>query len=130
MTAATSTDIDVVQGATFAMQVTWANSAVSPATPIPLSGYRAHMQFRPKPGAVGTPLLELSSEGTAPSLTIEPNGATGVVSIRISAIDTATLNKNCFYDLFVVNKTDPTDATRLVKGAVNLDKSVTINAVS
>lgn len=114
----------IVQNATFTMRVTWTDSVTS--NPISLANYFAHMQVRSKVGATGTPLLDLSSEGTAPALIIEPGGATGEIDIRIPATGTATLTKNCVYDLFVINKTDPTDATRLVKGAITLDKSVTV----
>lgn len=125
--ADTPTDIEIVQGATFNMQVTWADSSTDPPTPISLSDYYAHMQIRSKPGATGTPLINLSSTGTTPALTIEPDGQTGVVRVRISAQDTATLTKNCAYDLFVIKTNDPTEATRLVYGAITLSKSVTVN---
>lgn len=127
MTAPTATNIDIIQGQTFGMQVTWADSTTSPPTPIPLTNYRAHMQIRSKPGAVGTPLVELSSVGTSPALTIEPNGSIGVVEVRIPATTTAILAKNCSYDLFVINSSDPTEATRLVYGTVTVYKSVTVN---
>lgn len=128
MTAPTETDIDIVQGQTFTMQVTWADESTDPATPISLSGYHAHMQVRLKAGAVGTPMLDLSSTGTDPALTLEPNGQTGVVAVRIPATATATLTKNCAYDLFVVSTTDPTEATRLVFGKITIYKSVTVNS--
>lgn len=128
MAAPTETDIDVVQGQTFTMQVTWANESTDPATPISLSGYHAHMQVRTKAGATGTALLDLSSIGSNPALTIEPNGQTGVVAVRIGAVDTAALTKSCAYDLFVVSTADPTEAVRLVFGKITLYKSVTVNS--
>lgn len=109
------------------MNVTWADSSTNPATPISLSGYRAHMQIRAKAGSFGPPLLDLSSTGTSPALTIEPNAQTGVVAIRIGATDTALLTKTCAYDLFVIKTTDPTEATRLIYGAVTVERAVTVN---
>ena len=125
MTLAPSTDITVVQGATFTMQVTWASSAATPV-PISLANHRAHMQIRTRPGLTGTPTIDLTSLGTTPALTLEPGGQTGLVAVRIPATLTATLTKNCAYDLFVINNSDPTDATRLIYGAVILSKSVTV----
>lgn len=128
MAAPTETDVDVVQGQTFSMQVTWADESVDPPAPISLNGYRAHMQVRSRAGSSGAPLLDLTSDGDDASLHIEPNGQTGVVVVRISASDTAKLTKNCAYDLFVVNTADPTEATRLIFGKVTVSKSVTVNS--
>lgn len=125
--ADTPTDIDIDQGATFRMQVTWADTTTSPAVPISLAGYWAHMQFRSKAGSLGTPLLNLSSLGIAPALILEPDDVTGALTIRIGAEQTALLKKNCFYDLFVVQTIDASEATRLIHGAVTVSKSVTVN---
>lgn len=123
-----ATDIDVVQGATFTMQVTWADASQATPVPISLQGYRAHMQVRSKQGGVGTPLLDLSSLNPSPALTLEPSSQTGVIDVRISALDTAKLKKDCFYDLFVINASDPTQAVRLVFGQITVWKSVTIDS--
>ena len=125
---AVETDIEVVQGATFTMAVTWTDNA-TPPNPNSLAGYRAHMQVRRRAASTGTPLLDLASTGSSPSLTLEPNGQTGVVVVRMSALDTATLRKDSYYDLFLVEVADPTNAIRLVAGALNLDLSVTFNPV-
>jgi hypothetical protein len=117
-----ATDIDVVQGATFTMQVTWADASQATPAPISLQGYRAHMQVRSKQGGVGTPLLDLSSLNPSPALTLEPGGLTGVIDVRISALDTAKLKKDCF------NASDPTQAVRLVFGQITVWKSVTIDS--
>lgn len=127
MAAPTETDLDVVQGQTFTMQVTWADETTDPATPISLSGYRAHMQVRLKVSAP-TALLDLSSEDASPALTLEPGGQTGVLTVRIGATDTSKLTKSCVYDLFVVKKDDPTEATRLMFGTINVFRSVTVNS--
>lgn len=124
----TSVPIEIIQGQTFRMNVTWADATTDPATPLSLTGYRAHMQIRSKAGASGTPLVDLSSIGVNPQLAIEPNSATGVVGIRIGADVTATLTKNCAYDLFIIRLDDVTEAVRLVAGAVTINKSVSVNS--
>lgn len=126
-----ATPIAVVQGATFTMQVTWTDASTDPATPISLDGYRALMQIRLRAGVTGTPLISLSSEGTSPALTLEPNQHTGVIKIRIGANNTRLLKKATYhYDLFVINKDDDTEAIRLVFGPVNVSKSVSVDAIA
>lgn len=122
----TETDIEIVQGATFNLSLTWTTSGVSPQ-PISLVGYRVHMQVRSKPGAVGTPWVDASSANG--QIIIEPGGSTGLIAVRIPATVTATLKKSGWYDLFVIASTDATEATRLLAGKVTLGKSVTIESV-
>lgn len=85
------------------------------------------MQIRSKVGGGGQLLAELSSEGSNPQLTIEPDGATGVIDVRISATVTAGFKKTAYYDLFAIHTSDPTDATRLVFGTVTVSLSATVN---
>lgn len=125
MAVPTPTDIDVVQRQTFTMRVVWRTSAATPV-PISLANYRAHMQVRTKPGGAGVPIIDLSSLGTSPGLIREPSGDIGAIIVRIPATLTALITKNCFYDLFIINATDPTDATRLIYGAITISKSVTV----
>lgn len=130
---ATSTPIEIVQGATYSMAVTWTDGA-TPPTPKSLSGYWAHMQIRTKLGSPGTLLIDLSSLPTAtdttpipPAITLEPDDQIGVVDIRISAELTAKLTKPAVYDLFLIKSDDPTEAVRLLSGSVTVDRSVTVN---
>lgn len=133
--AATQTPIEIVQGATYKMSVTWTDGGTPPVSKS-LVGFYAHMQLRPKLGAVGTPLLDLSSNETVaadgtvvpPAILLEPLGVVGVVAIRISAVLTEKLAKPCFYDLFLINVADPSESVRLIAGPVTIDLSVTINA--
>ena len=127
MAAPVETDLDVIQGATYSMTVTWSDTSQSPAVPISLANYRAHMQVRSKQSTTAPLLLDLASDGTSPSLTLEPGGQTGVISVRIGATDTAKLTRDCFYDLFVINLSDATNAVRLVYGKMSIYKSVSAN---
>lgn len=120
----TQTPITIVPGQTFKMSVTWADGS-TPPVPISLTGYRAHMQFRKHPGAKGDPIVDLTSVGGG-ALTIQPDGSVGEVRIRISALITALILKDCAYDLFVLKDADSTEATRLVGGPVTVDPSVTV----
>lgn len=122
----TEEDIDIIQGATFNLSLTWTTSDVTPV-PISLAGYRAHMQIRAKQGSIGTPMLDISS--TTGEITLEPGGSTGLIAIRIPATMTALLKKGGFYDVFVIANADATEATRLLAGKVILEKSVTIESV-
>ena len=119
---ATQTDIEIVQGATFNMSMTWTTDD-DPPQPISLDGYGAHMQIRSKPGAAGAPWVNIGSQ--TGEITLEPGNTTGLLAIRIPSTVTATLKKNGWYDLFVFSNTDMTEAVRLLAGQVILDKSVT-----
>jgi hypothetical protein len=122
--APTETPIEVVQGQTFNMRVTWTDNQATPQ-PISLSGRRSVMQIRTKRSYTGTLMADLASDGTDPALTNEPSGATGQVQIRIPATVTALLTKTTYYyDLFTISESDVTDAVRLVFGAVTVSPSV------
>jgi hypothetical protein len=131
--AVTPTPLEIVQGATYHLSVTWTDNGTPPA-PISLTGRFALMQVRSKPGAPGDPLINLSSNPTLdrdgntipPAITLEPDGETGVISIRIGATQTRVLTKNCAYDLFLVKTDDITESVRLLSGPVTVDKSVTV----
>jgi hypothetical protein len=123
---ATETDIEVIQGATFNLSMTWTTDDQVPV-PISLSGYRAHMQIRSKAGAVGTPWADATSSNG--QIILEPGSVTGAIAVRIPATVTATLKKDGWYDLFVIASADATEATRLLAGKVTLAKSTTIESV-
>lgn len=124
----TPTPLEIVQRATFSLSVTWKDSA-TPAVPISLAGYYAHMQIRSKAGAAGDPLVDVTSAatgGATPDILLEPNDRTGVVEVRIPATKTAQLTKNCVYDLFLIKSNDPTEATRLIFGPIAVSRAVTV----
>ncbi len=121
---ATQTDITVVQGETKVFTATWMRNG----SPQPLSDYIAHMQVRRRPGRFNVdPILELTSLGDDAPLQLEPGDQVGQVYVRISANASYGITRNCWYDLFLINRTDPTDARRLVYGQVLLAKSATDN---
>lgn len=124
----TPDDIEVIQGATYKMRVTWNDDQATPQ-PISLTGWRAHMQIRAKRGGTGTLLANLSSDVVSDdgSLTLEPESLTGTIDVKVSALMTAKLKKSAFYDLFVIKTDDPTEAVRLVYGTVDISTSATVN---
>lgn len=130
MTLPTESDIVVSQGATFSMRVTWNDQQATPQ-PISLAGYRAYLQIRSKRGGTGAVIASLSSEGSNPALTLEPesNGSPliGVVDVRMGADVTRLIRKNAFYDLFVVLASDYTAAVRLVYGQVIVSLSAGVD---
>jgi hypothetical protein len=120
-------DLQVVQGATYTFRATL-NDDADPPVPQSLAGLRAHMQIRRKAKASSPVLIDLRSDGTNPAITIEPDGETGVVLVRIPASETAKLVKQSVYDLFVIDITDSTEAMQLVGGDVFVTPSVTIES--
>jgi hypothetical protein len=122
---ATETDIEIIQGATFNLSITWTTSDESPQ-PISLAGYRAIMQIRKKPGSAGDPLVSVTSDDMDSGIRLEPGSSTGLIAVRIPATSTALLVKDCAYDLFVIASADATEATRLLSGKVLVSKSVTV----
>lgn len=119
-----ATPLSVVQGQTYTMDVTYANAA-DPPVPQSLSNYDARMAVRRRKSTTAPALFTLTS-GDGGGLTIEPDGRVGVVAVRISAQLTELLSKaTAYYDLFIINRTDPSDAQRLVAGTMTVDLSVT-----
>jgi len=123
-----SEDITVIQGATYKMRITWNDDQATPQ-PIPLTGWRAHMQIRSKRGGAGVLMANLASDvtGTDGSMTLEPEGLIGVIDVKVSALTTAGFKKGGFYDVFVIKTDDPTEAYRLVYGAMNISQSASVN---
>lgn len=121
----TQTDIEIVQGETKVFTATWTIGGVAK----PLTGYVAHLQMRKRPGSfTADPLVDISSLGTTPAIQLEPAGTVGLVRVRIPAQLTSVLKKNCWYSLFLVNGTDPSEAIRLMFGQVLISKSSTDNS--
>lgn len=109
-------DIEINQGATFELTVTWKDSA---GTAINLTGYSARMQVRET----------YSSSSTIVSLTngsgITLGGAAGTIAIVISATTTAALTApfSGVYDLELVSAGGV--VTRLLQGAATVSPEVT-----
>lgn len=110
--------ITVEQGATYDLQVTWTEPD---GTAISLAGYTAHMQIRDDPS--GALLIDLTSGG---GLTVEPDGQTGVITIRLGADQTALLTgRGGRYDLELHMTGDETEVVRLMSGKVSVSEQVT-----
>lgn len=122
-------NLDIIQGATFNLSVTWTSGGATPV-PQPLAGYRAHMQIRRRAGDPNI-LIDLRSDSATPTITLEPpddtnTPQTGVVQLSIPATETANLTRNCAYDLFLIRESDPTQAVRLIFGTVTVERAVTV----
>lgn len=103
-------DLTVTQGATFRYQHTYRVRGAAPS----LAGYSALMGIARRPG---TPVL------VTPTVTLEPNGALGVIDISMTAEQTSKLNRDCKYDL-VLLAPDGT-VTRALEGTVFVRRAVT-----
>ena len=88
-------NITADQGATFSRTVTWRDSA---RQAINVTGYTARMQVRPTTGS-STVILSLTTENDR----IELGGATGQVTITVSAADMANVAADKYvYDLELI----------------------------
>lgn len=126
----TEVDISIAQGATFTVEVTATSGDDN--DPYDLTGLTAHLQIRRRAGAADPPLVDCSSAGDSPDIIIQPedgegNPQVGLLDIRIPATKTIALTKNSFYDMFLLDPDDPTEAIRLLNGAVTVSRSVTVN---
>ena len=109
-------NILIDQGATYTLALSYKDSA---GTAINLSGYTAAMQLRLQYDSPTT-VLSLSS----PSSGIVITGASGLITVTITAVQTAALDDNTFlYDLEI---TSPTSVkTRLIQGVAVVSAEVT-----
>lgn len=115
MSAATyNTTID--QGADWYVNFTYQNPA---GTPVNITSYTAALQLRTSPLAK-TAALSLSS----PSSGITITGATGLVAVHATAVQTADLLPQTYaYDLEI---TSPSNiVTRLAQGTITVSPNVT-----
>lgn len=117
-------NLDIIQGATFNLSVTWNDTSLATPSPQSLAGYRAHMQIRRK---VGDPsvIIDLRSDGTNPDIVMEPGNVVGLVAINIPATQTVLLTRNCAYDLFLIQENNPAQAVRLLFGTITVERAVT-----
>jgi len=113
---ASTYNILVDQGSTYTLAVTYKDSS---GTAINLTGYTAAMQLRENYDSA-TAVLSLSS----PSSGIVITGASGLVTITMSAIQTAALSADTFlYDLEIASPASV--KTRLIQGVVVVSAEVT-----
>lgn len=123
--AAGKYDINIEQGATYNESFTWRvdDGSTPPTGPIvDLTGCTARMQIR-QTQSTATYFIELTTENGR--ITLYPGAADPNIELNISATDTAllTFTTAAVYDLEIV--TAAGYVTRVLKGAVTLDKEVT-----
>ena len=109
-------DIEINQGATYQLTVTWKDSA---GTAINLTGYTARMQVRETYSSASTIVSLTDGSG------ITLGGAAGTIAILISATTTAALTApfSGVYDLELVSAGGV--VTRLLQGAATVTPEVT-----
>lgn len=109
-------DIYIEQGATYNQPLVWKDSS---GTAINVTGYTARMQIRKTVDAT-TIILTLTTENGR----ITVGGANGLITLLVSAADTAALTTFCgVYDLEVISPAGV--VTRLLEGQVEVSKEVT-----
>lgn len=123
--AAGTKDINVEQGASFRMSLTWTapgtrtpDGVLVPGAPYDLTGAHARMQIRKGPGQ---PVLVDLRDGDGITL----GGTTGRIEIYISPERTEALaTKRARYDVFIVLP-NGLDVARVLKGRVTVDYAIT-----
>jgi hypothetical protein len=104
------------QGATFARQLTWKDTA---GAPVDLTAYTARMQLRTAIDATGAAVLELTTENNR----IVLGGTAGTIDLTVAATAMAAVAASTYvYDLELV---DGSVVTRLVQGTFELRGEVT-----
>ena len=108
-------DIEINQGATFDVTLTYKDSA---GAAIDLTGYTARMHFRTKKSDASS-LFELDTTNGRITL----GGAAGTIRLLIDAVDTAAFSwAKALYDLELVNGSV---VSRILEGKVAVSKEVT-----
>lgn len=111
-------DLAIVQHETLQRTFTWMIDGQAQS----VSGYTIHSQVRRKEDPASQLLLDL-----APYITPAVDSLSLV--LRVPATVTGSLDLRAFrkaaWDLFLVSSSDPTDAVRLLQGAVSLDPAST-----
>lgn len=109
-------DIEVDQGATFQMQLTWKDEN---GNPVDLAGFTARMQIRKRARAD-----EVLAEATTENGYITLGGDEGTVEISVPASVTEDFDfKRGVYDLEL--ESSGGIVTRLIQGCVYVDREVT-----
>lgn len=111
-------DLTIEQGATWEQSVQQLQPGTE--TPVDLTNYTARMQIRPN---VSSDVVYVSLT-SSPAAGITIAAATGTVTLRMSATETAALSwRDAVYDL-ELESSDGT-VTRLIEGRVTLSREVT-----
>jgi len=109
-------DIYIEQGATYNQPLVWKDSS---GTAVNVTCYTARMQIRKTVDAT-TIIWTLTTENGR----ITVGGANGLITLLVSAADTAALTTFCgVYDLEVISPAGV--VTRLLEGQVEVSKEVT-----
>ena len=91
---------------------------------ISLDDYQARMQIRERIDSTAT-ILSLTSSPAA-GITLQAGAQTGRIDIRISALDTESLDfDRAVYDLEIYKPLDDTEVLRLVNGTIILKSGIT-----
>lgn len=107
----------VRQGATFRARYTWEEGGV----PQSLEGMEARLSVAARRGK--TPIFTISSADG--EILLEDGGATGQMDFHMNPAKTRLLRKNAYYDLVLIDTTDPTEVVRLLEGTVTVDPMTT-----
>ena len=122
----------IEQGATLDFELAYKDSNNNP---IDLTGYQGRMQIRPSVGS-DTVYITLSSSLDPDGTGLNFNGSdglnpptSGTIGIYISANSSSQLNFNeAVYDLELATGSTYPVVTRLLEGAVKLDRNVTLGS--
>ena len=109
-------DLTIYQGSDFSQVVTFLQTAGG--DPVDLTGLSGRMHIRPSKES-----SDIIMDLTTANDRLTFGGTTGVVTITLTAAETATILTDGFYDLEFVAST--TSATRRMEGLVILSKEVT-----
>lgn len=113
-------NFNINEGEDFNITLTWTTG--SPAAPVNLTGWSAHLQIRSNYADFGgTIYADLSSASGGLVL----GGTAGTIQVVIPASQTTTLGfNNAVYDLKMTNPSG--SITRLIQGAVTFSREVTV----
>ncbi len=111
--------LEVNQGATFRMRLTWKTGA--PPLPVDLTGYTARMDIREDIDDI-TPRITLNTENGGLTL----GGVTGTIDLYISSSATTLFDwESGVYDIEMIAPGAGGDVRRLIGGAVVVSPEVT-----
>lgn len=116
--AQTAQDLAITPGAKFEVDLTYTDALEAP---VDLTGYRARMQVRVRPGS--DLLLDLSTENGR--IVLQPNGALGLIHLEVGATATRPVVHEARYDLLLINGVDVDDASLLFSGKFRVIPAVT-----
>lgn len=105
------------QGSTFVREIELMDSD---ETPYNLAGYTARMQVRREVDATGNPLIELTTVNGR--IVLYPT--TGIIELKLSPSETASLARGGYYDLEIV-QTSTGKVFKVLRGEFRLEKEVT-----